>query len=120
MKPNKFVRIENSKIHGTGGFAKRDIKRGSRIIEYIGKKINKEEAEKISDKDGIFIFEVNEEWDIDGNVPENTARFINHSCEPNCTFEIKNNRIWIKAKRNIKMGEELSYNYGFDFEDHKK
>ncbi|MEK6912535.1 MAG: tRNA 2-thiouridine(34) synthase MnmA [Nanoarchaeota archaeon] len=119
-KPNKFVRIENSKIHGSGGFAKRNIKRGTRLIEYIGKKITKEEADKILDKEGVFVFEVNEEWDIDGNVPENTARFINHSCSPNCSFDIKNNRIWIKSRKAIKKDEELTYNYGFDLEGYKK
>ena len=119
-KFNKFVRIRNSKIHGSGGFAKKDIRKGTRIIEYIGKKITKEEADKILDENGAFVFDVNEKWDIDGDVPENTARFINHSCNPNCSFEIKDNRIWIKSKKDIKKGEELSYNYGFDLEGYKK
>jgi len=119
-KPNKFLRIKLSKIHGNGAFAIKDIKKGTRIIQYIGKKVTKAEAEEISEKDGIFIFELNKEWDIDGNVPENTAKFINHSCNPNCTFEIKNNEIWIKAKKNIKKEEELSYNYGFDLDGYKK
>ena len=119
-KINQFVRIKYSKIHGNGGFAKKDIKKGTKLIEYIGKKITKEEAETISDKNGVFLFEVNKKWDIDGNIPENSARFINLSCDPNCNFEIKNNKIWIKAKRDIKKGEELSYNYGFDLEGHKK
>lgn len=120
QKTNAYVRIKYSKIHGSGGFAKKDIKKGARLIEYIGRKVTKEEAETISDKGGVFLFEVNKKWDIDGNVPENIARFINHSCNPNCNFDIKNNHIWIKAKKDIKKGEELSYNYGFDFEDHKR
>ena len=119
-KANEFIRIRRSKIHGNGAFAKKNIKKGTRIIQYIGKKITKAEAEKVSEKDGIFIFELNKKWDIDGNMPENTAKFINHSCDPNCTFEIKNNQIWIKARKNIKMGEELSYNYGFDLDGYKK
>ena len=117
---NEFVRIRYSKIHGNGGFAKKDIPKGTKLIEYIGRKVTKEEAETISDKEGVFLFEVNKKWDIDGNVPENIARFINHSCDPNCTFDIKNNQIWIKAMKGIKKGEELSYNYGFDLEGHKK
>ena len=120
MKPNKFVKIRNSKIHGAGGFAKTNIKKGTKIIEYIGKKITKEEAKKVLEENGVFVFELNKNLDIDGNVPENTARFINHSCNPNCVIDIKNNQIWIKAKKDITKGEELSYNYGFDLEDYHK
>ncbi len=116
---NEFLKIRNSKIHGSGGFAKKDLKKGQRIIEYIGEKISNKESEKISRKNGVYIFELDKKWDIDGNVPENIAKYINHSCEPNCNFEIRNGHIWIKAKREIKKGEELFYNYGFDFEDHK-
>src|SRR3989338_8034314 len=96
---NEFFRIKRSKIHGNGAFAKKDIKKGTRIIQYIGKKVTKEEAEEVSEKDGIFLFELNKKWYIDGNVPENIAKFINHSCDPNCTFEIKNNQIWKKPRR---------------------
>ena len=117
---NRFVEIRYSKIHGNGGFAKRKIKKGRRIIEYIGTKVTKTQAEKISGKAGIFLFEIDDKWDIDGSVPENTARFINHSCDPNCTFDIIKGRIWIKSKQDIKKGEELSYNYGFDVKDYKK
>ena len=119
-KENKFFKVRSSKIHGSGAFAKKDIKRGTRIVEYIGRRITKAEAEEVSEKDGVFVFELNRKWDIDGNVPENIAKFINHSCDPNCTFEIKNDEIWIKAKKNIKRGEELSYNYGFDLDGYKK
>ncbi|MBI3623480.1 SET domain-containing protein-lysine N-methyltransferase [Candidatus Pacearchaeota archaeon] len=120
QKANEFVKIRYSKIHGNGGFAKKDIKKGTKLIEYIGKKITKEEAERVSDKDGVFLFELSKKWDIDGNVPENTARFINHSCDPNCDFEIKNKQIWIRAMKDIKKGEELSYNYGFDLDGYKR
>src|SRR3989344_6306745 len=117
---NRFVEIRYSKIHGNGGFAKRKIKKGRRIIEYIGTKVTKTQAEKISGKVVIFLFEIDDKWDIDGSVPENTARFINHSCDPNCTFDIIKGRIWIKARRNIKKGEELSYNYGFDLDGYEE
>jgi len=120
IKVNEFIRVRRSKIHGNGAFAKKNIKKGIRIIQYIGKKITKAKAEEVSEKDGIFLFGLNKKWDIDGNVPENTAKFINHSCDPNCTFEIKNNQIWIKARKGIKMGEEISYNYGFDLDGYKK
>lgn len=120
QKTNHLVRIKYSKIHGNGGFAKKDIKKGTKLIQYIGKKITKAEAEKVSDIDGVFLFELDKKWDIDGNVPENTARFINHSCDPNCDFEIKNKQIWIRAMNDIKKGEELSYNYGFDLDGYKR
>ena len=116
---NKFFAVKYSKIHQKGAFAKKDIKRGTRIVQYLGKKITKAEAEKVSSKDGIFLFELDKKWDIDGNVPENTAKFINHSCDPNCRIDIIKKHIWIIAKRKIKKGEELSYNYWFGLEDYK-
>jgi len=119
VKPNEFVKIRNSKIHGSGGFAKKDIRKGTKIIEYLGKKISNKDSEKISRKKGVFIFELDKKWDIDGDVPGNSAKFINHSCEPNCNFEIRKGEIWIKAKKDIRKGEELSYNYGFDLENHQ-
>lgn len=120
MKSNEFFRVKYSKIHGNGGFSKKDIKKGVRIVEYIGRKITKAEAKKVIEKGGVFVFELNKKWDIDGDVPENIARFINHSCDPNCTIEIKNNHIWIKSIRRIRKGEELSFNYSFDLKDYKK
>ena len=64
----------------------------------------------------MYVFELNKRYDLDGNVPENTARFINHSCDPNCEPDVIKNRIWLLSTRKIKKGEELSYNYGFDLE----
>lgn len=122
---NEYIVIKRSKTHGRGGFARKDIKKGTRIIEYVGKKVSKKEAEKISnfqeelskinkDIGAVYLFELNKKYDIDGNVPWNLARYINHSCEPNCEIEISKGRIWIIAKRDIKKGEELSYDYGYD------
>ncbi|MEM6820943.1 MAG: SET domain-containing protein-lysine N-methyltransferase [Verrucomicrobiota bacterium] len=123
--------IRNSKIHGSGIFATQKIKKGTRIIEYIGEKISKKESEKRSvrqihrsEKTGdgaVYIFEINDDYDIDGNVDWNPARLINHSCEPNCETLNENDRIWIESTRRIKKGEELCYNYGYDlecYEDH--
>ena len=100
------------------------------MIEYIGEKITKKESEKRSVSlieknqgsltDGaVYIFELNKKHDIDGNITENTARFINHSCNPNCEPDIIKNRIWLLSTRKIKKGEELSYNYGFDLESYE-
>ena len=126
-----LICVEDSRVHGFGIFAKKDIKKGIKIIEYVGEKIGKEEAEKRAERQlelslgnkecgAVYIFELNDEFDIDGNVDWNTAKYINHSCEPNCEIEIEDDRIWIAALRDIKKGEELSYNYGYDLEDFKE
>ena len=114
---NRFVRFEQSRIHGTGGYARCDIPAGTSIIEYVGERIDKAEAARRCEDGNYFIFYINEEWDIDGSVESNPARFINHSCEPNCETELDEDRIWITAVRDIREGEELSFNYCYDLED---
>jgi len=128
MPANKYIEIKKSLLHYFGAFAKTDIAKEVKIIEYIGEKISKEESEKRGqiveaqfknsgdDHGATYIFELNDEYDLDGNVPENTARFINHSCDPNCDISITDDRIWIIADKDIKTGEELTYNYGWDFD----
>ena len=126
--------VKNSKIHGSGVFAKKNIKKNQRIIEYIGEKITRKEGDKRSEKrlkkylnssstGSVYIFELNKKYDIDGSPLYNKARYINHSCDPNCEVDIINNQIWISSIKNIKQGEELSYDYGYsfdkdDFRDH--
>ncbi len=127
---SKYVEVRNSPIHGTGIFAACDIPKGTKIIEYVGRKISKKESDDIADKQyekgqqgtegHVYIFEVNKKYDLDGNVSWNTARFINHSCSPNCeTEQDEDDRIWIVSIRAIKKGEELSYNYGYDIDNWK-
>ena len=130
---SKYIEIRESEIHGTGVFAKTKVPKGKKVIEYIGEKITKKESERRSialieknqgseTNGAVYIFEVNKRHDIDGNIPENSARFINHSCEPNCEPDVIKNRVWLISTRKIKEGEELSYNYGFDldgYEDHE-
>ena len=130
---SKYIEVRESEIHGTGVFARIKVPKGKKVIEYVGEKITKKESERRSialieknqgsQTDGaVYIFEVNKRHDIDGNIPENTARFINHSCEPNCEPDVIKNRVWLISTRKIKEGEELSYNYGFDldgYEDHE-
>ena len=127
----KIYRIGCSKIHKKGLFATRKIKKGTRIIEYIGEKVTKAESNRRgvahieeSKKDGsglVYLFEINKRYDLDGNVPENLARHINHSCCPNCESQIKRGKVWIVSIRKIAVDEELSYDYGYDlehYEDH--
>jgi SET domain-containing protein len=118
-RENPFVRFNESVIHGTGGFARCDIPAGTYIIEYVGERIDKAEAQRRCEADNRYIFCIDDTWDIDGSVAWNPARFINHSCSPNCEAELDEEagRIWIKALRDIKAGEELSFNYGYDIDD---
>ena len=120
-------RVKKSKIHGTGVFATEDIKKNTRIIEYIGKKISKKEGDKRSEKllnknlnskskGAVYIFELNKRYDIDGSPSYNKARYINYSCNPNCEVQIIKNCIWIVSIKKIKNGDELSYDYGFEFD----
>lgn len=86
-------------------------------MEYVGPLITKKEAEKELNCHNEYIFTLNDKYDIDGSVDYNIARFINHSCDPNCESDIKNDRVWLYSIRDIKEGEELTYNYGYDLED---
>jgi uncharacterized protein len=108
------VKVGTSRIAGQGLFAAQDIRQGTSIIQYLGEKISKAESHTRLAQGNAYIFELNERYDIDGKGRSNTARYINHSCDPNCLVEKTTRTIWIIARRNIKAGEELSYNYGYD------
>jgi uncharacterized protein len=125
---NEYIQVRKSNIHNTGIFARKFIPKGTQIIEYVGEKISKKESEKRADvvledskknkeKGAVYIFEINKKYDLDGNVPYNTARYINHSCDPNCESENIDDKIWIKAIKDIKPDEELKYNYGYDIDN---
>lgn len=96
---------------GLGLFANRDYKKGELVIEYTGEKISDEEAQR---RGGRYLFELNDQWTLDGKGREHTARYINHSCTPNCRPELTDDetQIFIYTKRAIKAGEEFTYNYG--------
>ncbi len=122
---NKYIYKKTSTIHGKGIFAKIDIPKDTRIIEYVGEKITKAEAERRGPSlieyakthkqaGAVYLFVLNKKYDIDGHVSYNTAKYINHSCAPNCEVDIIRGRIWIIALRDIKKDEELFYNYGYD------
>jgi uncharacterized protein len=127
MKEKLFV-VEKSNIDKKGMFATKDINKGTHVVEYVGEKITKAEgdkrseellelAEKDSGMSSVFVFELDDKYDIDGNVDHNLAKFINHSCEPNCEVNIIDNHIWIIAIKDIKKGEEITYDYSYDLED---
>jgi hypothetical protein len=113
--PPKIVRRRSS-VHGHGVFAAEPIAKNTRIIDYAGELIPSDEAcearEKEHQKRGeLWVFRVNRAWNRDASVGGNIARFINHSCTPNCYFEVVGKTIWIRAGRNIRRGEELTYDY---------
>jgi uncharacterized protein len=118
------IEVRRSKIHGSGVFAAQNIKKGEFIIEYKG--LLRTHAEVDAAYDGedetghTFLFTLNEDYVLDANINGNEARWINHSCAPNCESshiedpggDVRKDRIVIEAARAIKTGEELSYNYG--------
>jgi SET domain-containing protein len=111
------VRVGPSRIAGQGLFAGQEIKQGTKIMRYIGEKITHEESERRLAAGNVYIFGLDERSAIDGSTPKNTARFINHSCEPNCQTEQFGHTIWIVAIRDIAAGEELTYNYEYEIDD---
>ena len=119
----KLYKIKKSNIDNKGLIAAKNIKKGTKIIEYKGKLISKKESEenpKFDNEKRIYLFEINKRYDLDGDFRFNTARLINHSCNPNCEVAGKGLKLWIESTKDIKKGEELSYDYGFSFgEDFK-
>lgn len=111
MKKNELQLKVKKSASGLGLFALEPIPKGMRIIEYKGEKITIEEANR---RRGMYLFTLNSRWIIDGRDRRNTARYINHACgsAANCEVEITNGRIWINAKKKIREGEELCYDYG--------
>ncbi|HYG22407.1 MAG TPA: SET domain-containing protein-lysine N-methyltransferase [Verrucomicrobiae bacterium] len=114
-----LVIYRTSEIHGTGGFARVDIREGTEIVEYTGENISKEESQRRCELNNPYIFDIDETTDLDGNVEWNLARFINHSCSPNCEAQWDEKHIWIVAIRDIRAGEELTFNYGYDLDDYQ-
>lgn len=116
-RPARAYVVRRSRIHGRGVFAARTIRKGSDIIEYRGRRISMDEADNLPDSDPdnpfhTFLFELNDGRVIDAGVRGNAARWINHSCQPNCVpYEDDDGRVFIEAKRTIRAGEELSYDY---------
>jgi uncharacterized protein len=110
--------FKSSPIHGMGGFARGDIPAGARVIEYVGEKITKQESLARCEQNNEYIFALDDEHDLDGQVSWNPARFLNHSCEPNCEARLEGGCIWVIAIREIRAGEELTFNYGYDLADY--
>lgn len=132
-KPTRsaWAEVYDSPVHGRGMIATVDIPAETTIIEYVGELVDKDESNRRGEMlaaeakrtggAAVYLFIVNDELDIDGNFDYNTARLINHSCEPNCEAQIDDDeRIWIVSTKAIPKGTELSFNYGFDLDDYKE
>lgn len=119
-EPGPLFEIRRSRIQGRGAFALRTIRRGTRIIEYTGERISHDEADARYDDEHMerhhtFLFTVDDDTVIDAAVDGNEARFINHCCEPNCEAVTEDGRIFIYALRTIHPGEELTYDYAYEW-----
>ncbi len=111
--------LRRSPIQGMGAFATRRIRKGTRIIEYAGERITQDEADLRYDDEAMarhhtFLFTLDEDVVVDGAVQGNEARFINHSCDPNCQAFIEDEKIFIYSLRTIQPGEELCYDYAYE------
>src|SRR4249919_3366363 len=115
ISPNKPYRVGRSRT-GLGLFATKPIRKGTKIIRYFGPILDcrKQKDDAIENK---YLFELNDRWTIDGSVRKNVARYINHSCKPNAESDVKPRlrKVFIRAIRNIEVGEEISYDYGTDY-----
>ena len=119
----KLYKIKRSKIDNKGLYANCDIKDRTKIIEYKGKIVSKKYVEnnsKFDNEKAIYLFNINKKYDLDGDFKYNTARLINHSCDPNCEVYGTGLKVWVYAIRDIRKGEELSYDYGFGFDQDYK
>lgn len=118
-RPRRAFTIRRSKIAGKGGFATRRLQPGQFIIEYTGKRLTEKQADRLLEDDRrkrvhhTFLFQVSDGTVIDGGVRGGPAKFINHSCEPNCEAIEEDGRIFIHAKKNIQPGVELAYDYSY-------
>ena len=116
-----LIEVRDSPIHGRGVYARADIKKGKRILEYVGERISHKEAdrrymEKGDDDGHTFFFVVDGRTVIDGGVGGNPSRYVNHTCDPNCETVIDERRVFVETIRNIKAGEELGYDYQLTWE----
>src|SRR3954452_23839249 len=121
-EPNPYFELRTSEIQGTGAFAIRTIRKGTRIIEYLGQRVSWRTADKRYDDEKMsrhhtFLFTADDKTVIDAAVNGNEALFINHSCEPNCEAINDRKRIFIEAIRTIPAGTELVYDYQYERTD---
>lgn len=121
-----YVKTSQSEIHNRGLFAAKRIPKDEYVIQYLGEIIKKKEStlransqhdlSKSEDVGSVYIFELDEKTDIDGNFDWNIARLANHSCSPNCEAQNVEGEIWLVSLKSIKKGEEITFDYGYALE----
>lgn len=118
LSDNGLLEVRHSPLQGMGVFALKRIRKGTPIIEYLGERITPAESDKryarLEKPEHTFLFTVDDRLVVDATWKGNVARYINHSCNPNCESVIERRRIWIKAIRTIEAGEELVYDYNLE------
>lgn len=128
MEPHpENILVKNSPIHGRGIYATKDFEYADLIVEYTGEKITKAEARRRgeaqmekaqnSNVGAVYIYELNKRYDLDGNIPENDAKYVNHSCSPTAQAVNIRGKIYIQSLADIKKGDEITIDYGFAFEN---
>lgn len=121
IKKSTLYEVRRSRIQGRGGFAIKPIRKGQKVDEYVGEPISHDEADRrYDDNDGrhhTFLFVLDDDIVLDARYGGSDARFLNHSCDPNCETEIDNGHIWIKAIKSIQPETELTYDYRFEWQD---
>lgn len=115
---NRYTYMALSKIHQKGLFARQELAPGTDIVEYDGLRIPREEGETLAAEGNAYVFTLDRRTCIDGSVFWNLARYANHSCAPNCRSVKISGRIWLRTMRAIKKGEEITYDYGYDFKNY--
>jgi uncharacterized protein len=121
--PRKLYRVARSRT-GLGLFATKPIKKRTIIVEYKGRRVTNEEADRLEARGSRYMYELNSRWTVDGSTRSNVARYANHSCRPNAESDVirgpraqgrKGGMVIIRAIRNIKPGDEITYDYGRDY-----
>jgi SET domain-containing protein len=114
---NRWVYAAPSGIHGRGLFAREAIAEGTAVVEYEGPRVSTEEGKRMAEEGNVYVFQANRREFIDGSVSWNLARHANHSCEPNTQSVSVGGHIWLRARRAIPRGQEITYDYGYSFRD---
>ena len=114
MPRKKLFRVGRSRT-GLGLFAAAPIKKKTFIVEYRGRRLTTEQADKLQARGNRYLYEINSRWTVDGTSRNNLGRYANHSCRPNAESHQLNGKVIIRAIRNIKPGDEITYDYGTDY-----
>jgi SET domain-containing protein len=114
MPSTKPFRIGRSRT-GLGLFATAPIKKRTLIVEYRGRKLTTEQADKVEARGNRYLYEINSRWTIDGTTRKNLGRYANHSCRPNAEAHQIGHQVFIRAIKGIKPGDEITWNYGRDY-----